>query len=221
MRPKGSAEALEARRMIGGTLLQQGKGIREVARLLGVTPTSVIRWKEALKEGGLEALKAKPHPGRPPALSVEQKEALVSILRQGPLAAGFATDLWTLERVAQVIKTHFAIEYHPGHVWYLLRGLGWSPQKPDRRARERDEDAITAWRDETWPQVKKSLRPRLEHRADRRERLYAAAGRAPHLGAARPDADSVQLGPPGSLVGDFGDHDCTAASAAGFVLSDP
>lgn len=155
MRPEGSAEALEARRMIGGTLLQQGKGVREVARLLGVTPTSVVRWKKALKEGGLEALQAKPHPGRPAALSVEQKEALVAILRQGPLAAGFATDLWTLERVTQVIQAHFAVKYHPGHVWHLLRDLGWSPQKPDRRARERDEDAITAWRDETWPRIKK------------------------------------------------------------------
>ena len=155
MRPEGSAEALEARRMLGGTLLQQGKGISEVARLLGVTPTSVFRWKEALEEGGLEALTAKPHPGRPPALSVEQKEVLAVILRQGPLAAGFATDLWTLERVAQVIKAHFAIAYHPSHVWRILRDMGWSPQKPDRRARERDEDAITAWRDETWPRIKK------------------------------------------------------------------
>jgi len=155
MRPEGSAEALEARRMLGGTLLQQGKGISEVAELLGVTPTSVFRWKEALEEGGLEALQAKPHPGRPPALSVEQKEALVAILRQGPLAAGFATDLWTLDRVAQVIQEHFAIAYHPSHVWRILRDLGWSPQKPDRRARERDEDAITAWRDETWLQIKK------------------------------------------------------------------
>ena len=155
MRPKGSAEELEARRMLGGTLLQQGKGIREVARLLGVTPTSVVRWKQALEEGGLEALTAKPHPGRPPALSAEQKGALEAILRQGPLAAGFATDLWTLDRVAQVIQTHFGVKYHPSHVWRILRGLGWSPQKPERRARERDEDAIAAWRDETWPQVKK------------------------------------------------------------------
>lgn len=141
--------------MIGGRLLQQGKGIREVARLLGVTPTSVVRWKEALEEGGLEAPQAKPHPGRPSALSAEQKAALEAVLRQGPLAAGFATDLWTLDRVAQVIKVHFAIEYHPGHIWEILRGLGWSPQKPERRARERDEDAITAWRDETWPQIQK------------------------------------------------------------------
>ncbi|MER3483342.1 MAG: transposase [Meiothermus sp.] len=155
LRPKGSAKALEARRMLGGHLLQQGKGISEVARLLGLTPTSVFRWKETLEEGGLEALQAKPHPGRPPALSVEQKDALVALLQQGPLAAGFATDLWTLERVAQVIKEHFAVEYHPSQVWRILRALGWSPQKPDRRARERDEDVITAWRDETWPQIKK------------------------------------------------------------------
>jgi len=145
--------------MIGGTLLQQGKGVCEVARLLGVTPPSVVRWKKALEEGGLEALKARPHPGRPPALSAEQKAALEAILRQGPLAAGFATDLWTLARVAQVIQEHFGVKYHPGHVWKVLRDLGWSAQKPERRARERDEDAITAWRDETWPQVKKKPLP--------------------------------------------------------------
>jgi len=155
MRPEGSAKVLEARRILGGSLLQQGKSVREVARLLGVTPTSVCRWKASLEKGGLEALTAKPHPGRPSALSAEQKEALEAILRQGPLAAGFATDLWTLERVAQVIKENFAIKYHPGHVWRILRDLDWSPQKPDRRARERDEGAIAEWRDETWLRVKK------------------------------------------------------------------
>jgi transposase len=167
MRPKGSAEVLEARRKLGGTLLQQGKGVCEIAELLGVTPSAVSRWKEALEEGGLEALTAKPQSGRRPALSPEQKQALVAILQRGPLAAGFTTDLWTLDRVAQVIKEHFAIAYHPGHVWRILRDLGWSPQKPDRRARERDEAAITEWRDETWPRIKKSPRPQLEHRPDR------------------------------------------------------
>jgi transposase len=141
--------------MRGGTLLQEGKGVCEIARSLGVTPSAVSRWKKALEEGGLEALTAKPQPGRPAALSPEQKQALETILQQGPLAAGFSTDLWTLERVAQVIKANFAIEHHPAHVWRILREMGWSPQKPERRARERDEDAITEWRDEGWPQVKK------------------------------------------------------------------
>lgn len=156
MRPKGSAEALEVRRRIAGRLLQQGKGVREVARLVGAAPSSVSRWKQALEEGGLEALKAKPHPGRPPRLSSEQKETLRTILLAGPQAAGFATDLWTLVRVAEVIERTFGVKYHPGHVWYILRDMGWSAQKPERRARERDEKAIERWRKEGWAQVKKS-----------------------------------------------------------------
>lgn len=158
MRPKGSAEVLETRRMIGGRLLQEGKGVREVSRLVGASPSTVSRWKQALEEGGLEALRAKPHPGRSPKLTPEQKEVLRGILLRGARAAGFPTELWTLRRVAQVIAQEFGVEYHPGHVWRLLRGMGWSPQKPERRARERDEEAIAAWRAQGWAEVKKSSR---------------------------------------------------------------
>lgn len=77
------------------------------------------------------------------------------MLLEGPLAAGFPTDLWTLTRVAQVIERHFGVKYHPGHVWRILRDLGWSPQKPERRARERDEEAIERWRKEDWPRIRK------------------------------------------------------------------
>lgn len=156
MRPKGSAEALEMRRRIGVRLLQQGKGVREVSRLIGVAPSSVCRWKKALEQSGPEALRSKPHPGRTPRLTDEQKKKLEAILLKGAKAAGFATDLWTLERVARVIAQEFGVTYHPGHVWYILRGLGWSTQKPERRARERDEEAIATWRKEGWDKVKKS-----------------------------------------------------------------
>jgi len=108
-----------------------------------------------LDEGGLEALKAKPHPGRPARLSREQKKQLVQVLLKGTQAAGFATDLWTLARVAKVIEREFGVGYHPGHVWYILRDIGWSCQKPERRARERDEAAIEQWRTEEWPEAKK------------------------------------------------------------------
>lgn len=155
MRPKGSAAELEVRRRIGGRLLQKGKGVREVARLVEASPSSVSRWKQALEQGGLEALKAKPHPGRPARLQLGQKQQLVQVLRAGPQAAGFATDLWTLARVAQLIERLFGVSYHPGYVWYLLRKLGWSCQKPERRARERDEAAIGTWRQEEWPRIKK------------------------------------------------------------------
>lgn len=155
MRPKGSAEALEARRLEAGRLLLAGRGIREVARLVNASPSSVKRWKDALEEGGLEALAAKPHPGRPPRLTAEQKEELAAILLRGPRAAGFPTDLWTLPRIAKVIVEHFRVKYHPAHVWRILRGMGWSAQKPERRARERDEEAVRKWREKDWPRIKK------------------------------------------------------------------
>jgi len=156
MRPKGSAEALEMRRRIAGRLLLEGKGVREVARLVGAVPSAVFGWKQKLEEGGMEALRAKPHPGRPARLTNEQKQKLETVLLKGAEAAGFPTDLWTLPRVAQVIEREFGVKYHPGHVWHILRDMGWSAQKPERRARERDEKAIATWRKDRWPEVKKS-----------------------------------------------------------------
>jgi len=158
MRPKGSAKELQVRRQIAGKLLQAGKGVREVARLVGASPSSVSRWKQALEAGGAEALKSKPHPGRPPGLNAAQKKELEQVLLAGPQAAGYSTDLWTLPRIAQVIERLFGVKYHPSHVWYLLRKMGWSCQKPERRARERDEEAIKRWRKEEWRQIKKARR---------------------------------------------------------------
>lgn len=159
MRPKGSAQALEMRRMIAGRLLLEGKGIREVARLVGAAPSAVLGWKRKLEEGGLEALQAKPHPGRPARLTAQQKRELESVLLKGARAAGFPTELWTLGRVAEVIEREFGVTYTPGHVWHILRSMGWSCQKPERRARERDEEAIATWRKEEWEEVKKSPAP--------------------------------------------------------------
>lgn len=141
--------------MIAGKLLLKGKGVREVARLVDAAPSSVSRWKRELEPGGLEALRAKPHPGRSPRLTAEDKQQLEEILLRGAPAAGFPTDLWTLARVTQVIEREFGVKYHPGHVWYILTDMGWSCQKPERRARERDEEAIARWREKGWAQVKK------------------------------------------------------------------
>ena len=163
MRPKGTAKELEVRRRLAGRLLLQGKGIREVARLVGAVPSSVQRWKEMIEKGGMEELKAKPHPGRKPRLSSRQKERLKKILLKGARAAGYPNDLWTCRRVAQLIERTFGVKYHPDWVWYILRSLGWSCQKPERRARERDEQAIQRWRQVEWPRIKKSPRKALEH----------------------------------------------------------
>jgi len=98
-------------------------------------------------------------------LSPSQKGQLVRLLVKGPLRAGYTTDLWTLARVAKLIQQEFGIRYHPGHVWKLLTGLGWSCQKPERRALERDEAAIARWTYTEWPRIKKrrssSRAPRL------------------------------------------------------------
>ncbi|HIQ09254.1 MAG TPA: IS630 family transposase [Anaerolineaceae bacterium] len=145
MRPKRSAEALEMRRLGAARLLKEGKRIRETARLVGASPSAVWEWKRRLEGEGEEALQARPRPKRKRRLSEEQQQRLSELLLQGPRAAGFPTELWTLKRVAQVIEREFGIRYHPAHVWRILRAMGFSYQKPERRARERDEEAIRRW----------------------------------------------------------------------------
>lgn len=156
MRTKGTPEELEARRLRGARLLNQGKGTNEVARLIGVAPSSVSRWKKSLRRRGLDGLKAKAHPGPRPRLNAAQKRSLVAMLKRGAVAAGYPNDLWTCRRVAEVIGRTFDVWYDPDHVWRILRGLGWSPQKPEARARERDEAAVARWRSRDWPRIKKT-----------------------------------------------------------------
>jgi transposase len=136
-------------------LLRDGKSNTEVARLIGVDVSSVKRWKRAWSQGGVAALSAKPNRGRPPRLTLEQLQALSSLVRAGAQAAGFRTDLWTCRRVAQVIRDRFGVTYHPDHVGRILHALGFSQQKPQRRARQRDEAAIEKWRKHVWRTIKK------------------------------------------------------------------
>lgn len=156
MRPKGTKQELEARRRRAVAMLRQGHGVRQVASRVGVHAGSVSRWKKMVEANGPAGLKAKPGPGGVARLSPSQKERLRALLAQGPAAHGYKTALWTLKRVAEVIERQFGVSYHPGHVWRVLRGLGWSCQKPERRARERDEEAIRRWRRVEWPRIKKS-----------------------------------------------------------------
>jgi transposase len=155
MRPKGSAAELETRRRLAGRLLLEGRKIGEVAQIVAAGESSVRRWRQAVQKGGLEALKAKPHPGPRPRLNEKQKQRLVNVLLAGPCKAGYRTDLWTCPRVAEMIAKTFGVKYHPAHVWKILRSLGWTPQKPEQRARERNEADIRRWRREEWPRIKK------------------------------------------------------------------
>jgi len=137
-------------------MLEQGKGVCEVAREVGVRSGSVSRWKAMYQQGGKEALKAKRHPGGQSRMTIEQKTDLLDRLAQGPRAHGYKTDLWTLRRVTDLIARIYGIGYDPSQVWRILRSLGWSCQKPGRWARERDEAAVERWRRKEWPRIKKS-----------------------------------------------------------------
>jgi transposase len=155
MRTKGSAAELEARRRRAAEYFQERKPLAEVARLVGASLSSVKRWRCAWREGGIAALAAKPHPGPTPKLSQDQKQKLVTILKDGPSQAGFSTDLWTTARVAKVVRKKFRVSYHPDHVGRILHDLGFSPQKPQQVAREQDAAAVERWRKYDWPGIKK------------------------------------------------------------------
>lgn len=155
MRPPGTSQQLERRRRQAIHLLETGQPLSAVARQLHCAKSSVSRWRGAYRRKGDNGLRPVPIPGRPCRLSPAQKRALASTLLKGALAQGYRTDLWTLERIAQLIRKRFRVQYHPHHVWWLLRGMGWSSQRPERRALQRDEQAIARWKRDTWPHIKK------------------------------------------------------------------
>ena len=164
MRPKGSAEELERRRRRAMALHKEGKTPREVAEMVGASESSFFRWRE-MAEKGVKGLAAVPHPGRPCRMTAAQCRELKETLKKGARGCGWANDLWTGKRVTEVIRRKFGIRYNPRHVHVILkRRLGWTSQRPEQRARERDEIAIERWRQEEFPLIKKkrkSLTPIL------------------------------------------------------------
>lgn len=157
MRPKGSAQQLEQRRHEAVALSDQGLSSAEVAVGLGCTARSVRRWLEAYAERGPPALDAKPHAGRPSKLTARQKRALAKRLVKGARACGFATDLWTGPRIAALIRRLWGIQYHDAAMPRFLAALGFTCQRPEKQAAERDEEAIAGWVAQDWPRIKRGL----------------------------------------------------------------
>jgi transposase len=148
------------RRVRAARLLLQGKAPAEVAIKVGAPRQTVYRWLDVLNEGGIDALREMSKGGRPAQLDSTQHDRLRQILLAGPQAAGFGTELWTLKRVRATIQREFGVQYSEVHVWRLLGKLGFSSQKPEKRAKERDEAAIERWKRRTWPALKKSAAPK-------------------------------------------------------------
>ncbi len=145
---------MESRRKKGMALLAAGLSQAEVARRCEVSTPTALRWRRALKAKGKDAWKRRPL-GQPPKILKLHREALGRFLTEGAQAHGFSNDLWTLPRIAMVLERQTGLRVHPGHLWRVLIRLGWSVQKPEKRATQRDEAAIARWKRHTWPALKK------------------------------------------------------------------
>ena len=145
---------LEERRRAGMKLLGRQVAQAEIARRLGVSRAAVCQWQAQCRGRRGAAWKRRPL-GAPPKLTAAHKVQLARLLQQGAQAHGFLNDLWTLPRVADVLAQTCGVRLHCGHLWRVLGALGWSVQKPERRAFQRDEAAIAHWKKHTWPALKK------------------------------------------------------------------
>ena len=154
MAKTGLSEATK-KRVKAGRLLLAGKGCAEVALAVGVARQTIYTWKRLLDEGGIDALRAVPERGRPAQLDDEQLAAVRAAILQSPTEYGFGTELWTLKRVGMVIERLHGVRFGQTNVWRILGSLGFSPQKPEKRAIERNEDAVRSWKRSTWPALKK------------------------------------------------------------------
>ena len=153
---KEATDWREGRRLRAFELKQEGWSQQRIAEALGVSKGAVSQWmKRAREGGGVQALKRQPAPGATPRLSEEQRAKVPELLERGAEAYGFRGGAWTCERVATVIRREFGVSYHPAHVSRSLKALRQSLQKPQRRANQRDEEAIERWKEQRWPQLKK------------------------------------------------------------------
>jgi transposase len=163
-RPYGSASALEQRRRQAVQAVHAGDKVKDVARIMGVHPRTVFRWLELARMPGTDGLAPKPHPGPAPRLNPAQQRHLERMLRQGAKAHGWSNELWSTRRIADLIQRTFGVSLHHDHVGrFLHKVLRWSPQKPRKKARERDEKAILRWRREELPRIVEEASRRHAH----------------------------------------------------------
>jgi transposase len=166
-RRRRSDYVTEQQRRIGAAkLFRNGCSQAEVSRTLLVSRQTASRWYAAWKSGGRAALVGAGRTGRKSRLSGEELCRLEAVLLAGALAQGYETELWTLKRIAQVIRREFGVTYHASHVWKVLGQLGWSCQRPERKARERNEESIRRWVRYRWPRIRRGRGDTHSNRSD-------------------------------------------------------
>lgn len=149
------AKALERRRLKAGEYFNNGKSDAWVARHFKVSVVAAWKWRQTWSKDKKQGLKSKGRCGARKKITKEKLKKIDGLLLKGAEKNGFPSPLWTLDRVAEVIRKEIHVTYHPGHVWKILKSTGWTNQKPVRRARERNEAGIRRWYKEVWPALKK------------------------------------------------------------------
>jgi transposase len=145
--------------MTAANMFEQGLAAAVIAASLKVDDQTVRRWRRTFEAEGRDGLRSRKHAGRPPRLTGEQRGRLSGLLLKTPAECGFDRHLWTQQPIADLIAREFGVSYHHDHVGVILKALGFTHQKPQRRARERDEARIDAWRREAWPALLKKVPP--------------------------------------------------------------
>jgi len=158
MRSEGTAVELQRRRCLAVRRIAEGYSTEEVADFLGVAPRSIWRWLAAFRRDGEDGLAVRASPGRPPKLTSTQEKVVLRWLSDSPTEYGFATDLWSAPRLARLVEEEFDVHFHPNYLSAWLRQRGYTPQKPRRVPRERDEEAIARWLAKDWPRIKQKAR---------------------------------------------------------------
>src|SRR5579884_827950 len=162
MRPKETAAELERRRRRAVQAVEQGESPTTVARIFGVRVASLHRWRRMARQP--HGLEATPVPGPTPRLTDYHLRKLERLLRQGAKRHGWPTDLWTADRVARLIRDRFGVSFHPEHVRKILkRRLGWTSQKPRRKARERNDKEVERWLGDELPRILREAWQRQVH----------------------------------------------------------
>ena len=150
-----SREDKERIRLKAGKMFQKGRTQAEVARKFNVSTAAANQWHSIWKKRGADGLKSAGKSGVKPKLTQEKRQAFKKAILKGPLAFGYETDLWTLPRLSAVMKKVNKIKFSEVWIWHIIRDLGFTPQRPQVQAMQRDEKMIKEWKEKTLPDLKK------------------------------------------------------------------
>ncbi|QOV90197.1 winged helix-turn-helix domain-containing protein [Humisphaera borealis] len=157
MRKNGTRQEWDRVRSIAANMFEQDREPAEIAKDLRVDDQTVRAWRRAYRKGGRDALVSRKPPGRPSRLNEAQRKTLAGLLLKTPRECGFDKYLWTQQLIADLIEREFQVKYHHDHIGVMLKDMGFSHQKPQRRAREHDPVKVAAWRSELWPELLKKV----------------------------------------------------------------